>query len=139
LDPKWVMSYEGIVRANSTLSLLAEATDIGTDDANRIKGEALFLRAYFHFELYKVWGKVPYFTEEDEEFIKSNEDATTLEDAIEDLKVAIPLLPEEQGQVGRVNQLAAKAFLGKLYLYGPSKDAAAAEPLLEDVVSKRTL
>lgn len=139
LNPKWVMSYEGVVRANSTLSLLAQATDIDEDDRKRIEGEARFLRAYYHFELYKVWGKVPYFTEADEDFIKSNANAAPKDSVIIDLEAAIPLLPEEQGQIGRINKIGASAFLGKVYLYGPDKDADKAITNLEYVVGKRSL
>ncbi|MEZ5070932.1 MAG: RagB/SusD family nutrient uptake outer membrane protein [Bacteroidales bacterium] len=62
---KWSNQYEGISRANATINLLNTVEGISTDDQNWIRGEALFLRAFYHFELYKVFGHVPYYTEED--------------------------------------------------------------------------
>lgn len=67
LDERWVALYEGVARVNNTIRLLNDATDIGEADRKRIEGEARFLRAYYHFELYKVWGNVAYFTEADED------------------------------------------------------------------------
>src|SRR5688572_2053588 len=61
LNQKWIPLNEGIVRANNTLRLLKAATD-AQDVAAHIEGEARFLRAYYHFELYKVFGNIPYFT-----------------------------------------------------------------------------
>lgn len=139
INPKWVMLYEGVVRSNTTISLLNDATDVSEDNAKRIRGEALFLRSYYHFELYKVWGHVPYFTEKDTEFIKSNEGVSALDSAIADVEAAIALLPESQAQVGRVNQIAARAFAGKLYLYGPAKNPTKAKEHLDIVASKKKL
>jgi hypothetical protein len=139
MNDKWVQSYEGVNRANSTLKLLAKVTDISDADKKRIEGESRFLRAYYHFELYKVWGNVPYFTEEDEEFIKSNVGVDPLGDAIKDVEAAVPLLPATQAQRGRVDQFAAKAFLGKLYMYLETPDAAKAKAQLDPVVNAKSL
>src|SRR5256714_657897 len=54
LDQKWSTVYEGVVRANSTLRLLervqtVKPTEIPAGDAKGIRGEALFLRAHYHF------------------------------------------------------------------------------------------
>ena len=124
MNDKWVALYEGVVRTNNTLSLLARATDISEDKRGRLEGEAKFLRAYYHFQLYKTWGNIPYYTEEDESFFKSNEDVDPLADAIADMEDAVELLPEEQGQLGRANKFSARAMLGKflMYRYGDTDD-----------------
>src|SRR5690606_23385300 len=139
LNDKWVMSYEGIVRVNNALDLLANTPEVTDADRKRIEGEARFLRAYYHFELYKHWGNVPYFTQEDDDYYKSNEGVDPLGDAIEDLKAAIELLPESQDDRGRADQYAARAMLGKMYMYGDSPDAASAKAQLEIVVENKEL
>ncbi len=148
INAKWVMSYEGIVRANSVLKILPQAAGITDADAKRIEGEARFLRAYYHFELYKVWGNIPYFTEEDVDFIKSNEGVDPLgsinndpsaPSVINDLKAAVELLPEVQADRGRADKYAARAFLGKAYMYGTSKDPAKAKEQFDIVVANKTL
>nr|WP_280640668.1 RagB/SusD family nutrient uptake outer membrane protein [Hymenobacter volaticus] len=55
----WVHSFTGIARANTVINNI----DAGTIDAalkSRLKGEALFLRAYFYFNLVKTFGGYPY-------------------------------------------------------------------------------
>src|SRR2546426_8928985 len=70
LDTKWASVYEGVVRANGTLRLLARvrqqkgANEISDADARSIAGEALFLRAHYHFEGMRMWGTIPYYSDE---------------------------------------------------------------------------
>src|SRR5688572_635184 len=77
LSEKWRASYEGVVRSNATLRLLAAVVaanpnEIPAADASSIEGEALFLRAHFHFEAWRMWGNVPYYLETDLDFRKPN-------------------------------------------------------------------
>lgn len=143
MNDKWVMSYEGIVRANSAIKLLGLA-DEEVPDRNRLEAEAKFLRAHYHFELYKVWGNIPYFTEEDETYIKSNENVDPLGDAIADLEDAISELPPSQSDMGRIAQVGARAYLGKMYMYrygdtGEASDLNAAKTQLDLVVDPAAL
>lgn len=144
MNDKWVSLYEGVVRTNNTLSLLEQSTDVPDDVADRIIGEAKFLRAYYHFQLYKTWGNIPYYTEEDEDFYKSNEDVDPLADAIADMQDAVSLLPESQDQVGRANQISARAMLGKFLMYrygdvGGNDLVQQAKDQLDIVVNARSL
>ena len=54
----WNNLYLGIERANFLLEQLLTSTAPAAD-VNEIKGEALFLRAYYHFLLVSYWGDVP--------------------------------------------------------------------------------
>jgi hypothetical protein len=58
-DPIWETCYIGIYRANILLENL-ENVDWGTDTATKLRyeAEARFLRAYFHFELARVFGDI---------------------------------------------------------------------------------
>jgi starch-binding outer membrane protein, SusD/RagB family len=115
---KFTTLYEGVARSNSTLSILAKATDVSDADRNRIKGEALFLRAHYHFDAYKFWGNIPYYFETDDatKIIKPNtEDPIPL--IVQDLKDAIELLPDTQTDKGRVKKATAQAYLGKVYMF----------------------
>src|SRR5690606_17509965 len=58
LTNHWRMLYEGINRANL---LLDNVDKPSMDDSERqvIRGEAMFLRAYFYFLLVTTWGDVP--------------------------------------------------------------------------------
>src|SRR5256885_15329103 len=75
LDRKWASMYEGVVRANATIRLLqlvsqTKPGEISRADSMSIMGEALFLRAHYHFELWRMWGNVPYYFAADTDFRK---------------------------------------------------------------------
>ncbi len=139
LNDKWSMVYEGISRANATLTLLNRVQEnnpeeVSADDADRIAGEAKFLRAHYHFEAWKFWGRIPYYTEADVDFRKANlELGQVIPLIIADLDDAISLLPESQGDVGRVNSWTAKAYKGKVLVY--NEQWSEAKAVLDDVVN----
>ncbi|MGI9543402.1 MAG: RagB/SusD family nutrient uptake outer membrane protein, partial [Cyclobacteriaceae bacterium] len=116
---------------NATINLLNTVEGISPEDVSRIEGEAKFLRAHFHFEGYKYWTNIPYYTEADEDFRKSNT-TDALPMIVADLQAAISSLPESQAQTGRVNSWTAKAYLGRVHMF--AKDYASAQSILSDVV-----
>ena len=139
LNNKWQIVYEGVVRANSTLNLLksvqaAAPGSISAADASGIAGEAIFLRAYYHFEAYRMWGSVPYYRENDVDFRKPNEDTTAVVvDLLKDLDSAIAKLPAtaRNGQKGRATSWTAKAYKGRVLMY--DHQFAAALTVLRDL------
>jgi starch-binding outer membrane protein, SusD/RagB family len=144
LNTKWVQVYEGVVRANSTLRLLKQVkasnpTEFSTEDANGIEGEAIFLRAHYHFEAYRMWGNIPYFREDETDFKKANEDSTAvIADLLKDLDSAIKLLPSapRNGEKGRASSWTAMAYKGRVQIYG--HQYAAAKATFETVVASNT-
>ncbi len=133
LNSKWEVNYDGVNRANATISLMNQVEGITEEDRKRIEGEALFLRAHYHFEIWKMWGNIPYYTEEDEDFRKTNVGTDALPLILADLDAAINLLPESQGAVGRANKWIAKAVKGRVQIY--AEDYAGALTTLRDVVN----
>ena len=141
INDKWVQVYEGVVRANSTIRLLkqvvgASPTEISAFDQRGIEGEAIFLRAHYHFEAYRMWGNIPYYREDDTDFRKANEDTTAVvADLLKDLDAAIALLPTapRNSQKGRATQWTAKAYKGRVLMY--DHKYAAARTVFEDVVN----
>ncbi len=142
LNAKWRTVYEGVVRANSTLRLLdkvrqAKPAEISDADANGIRGEALFLRAHYHFEAYRMWGQVPYYVEDDVDYRKPNNLSadSVARLIIADLNTAIPLLPAtpRNGQKGRVTSWTAKAYKGRVQVYTAQYDSALVT--LRDIVA----
>ena len=125
LNTKWRQVYEGVVRANATIRLLrsvvaASPGELTAADAAGVEGEALFLRAHYHFEAWRMWGRIPYYKEDDTDFRKAN--ATSAEVATEliaDLNAAIAKLPTQprNGQKGRATQWTAKAYKGRVQVY----------------------
>src|SRR5687768_3501989 len=98
-----------------------------TADARGIEGEALFLRAHFHFEAWRMWANIPYYREDDTDFRKPNNTSAEVVTALlEDLDAAIALLPTtpRNGQKGRATQWAAKAYKGRVQVYAGQHAAA---------------
>lgn len=120
LNAFWRARYEGIARANEVLRLLAEATDVSSDDAARISGEARLLRGHYYFDLKKHFNSIPYIDEtvSNPEEIAAIANTPDVWGKIEaDFEFAIANLPETMSQAGRNNKWAAAAYLGKAYLY----------------------
>ncbi len=136
-ESKWQAVYEGVARANATLILLASArkngpTEIPAADARSIEGEALFLRAHYHFEAWQMWGQVPYYGETDTDYRKAREDP--LPKIVADLDEAIGLLPSSprNGDAGRASSWTAQAFKGRVQVY--RGDYAGGKATLQEVV-----
>ncbi|WGQ12135.1 RagB/SusD family nutrient uptake outer membrane protein [Pedobacter gandavensis] len=140
LENLWNRCFEGIQRCNNTIRILAlvQGTDKKFPDAraNEILAEARMLRAHYNFFLVRAFKNVPLITESTTEPAVDN-----MKDIypaiVDDLKFAVanltPAFPK--GQKGRVNQVAAKAYLGKVYLY--QKKYLDALPLFNDVMAAR--
>jgi hypothetical protein len=134
LNQKWSQVYDGVARANATLRLLAKVRqekpgEISDVDAAGIRGEALFLRAHYHFEAYRMWGHIPYYRETDTDFRKTNVGVDAIAEILADLDSAIALLPAtpRNGDNGRATKWAATAYKGRVQVYG-----AATTPALWD-------
>ncbi|PPK85232.1 putative outer membrane starch-binding protein [Neolewinella xylanilytica] len=112
---KFTAVYDGVRRANETLTLLAANESLGETDRNRIMGEALFLRAHYHMEAWKLWKRVPYFDEMEENLRKPN-DQDIYPLIVQDFEEAASLLPANQAQIGRATSGAANALLGRLHM-----------------------
>ena len=132
----WNDFYQGVFRANILLSKLPDVPMDATLK-KRFEAEAKTLRAYFYFELVRMFKNIPLLTEP----VSANEiynviqsDSQTVYDQIEkDLTEALPNLPntvDVATEGGRFSKGSAQALLGKVYLY-QDKNAKAAEQLSE--------
>ena len=132
---KWIVCYAGAQRSNDVLKVMRIAT--GLADTVVIAAQARFLRAFYHFELRKIFGHIVY---ADESVNPGNTDVTNTDDAgvwskmEADLTFAVANLPEVWGSdVGRANKSAAKAMLAKVYMY--EKRYSDAYPILKDIIA----
>ena len=131
INQKFVALYEGIARANATLRLIGNTTDLNSIDKDNLMGEALFLRAFYHFELWKIWGNIPFIDEEESDYRVPN-DVDPFPQILQDLTTAVELLPEDRLTAGRVDRIVGQAFLGKAYLF--DGQILEAQNQLDDVV-----
>lgn len=141
----WIEGYDGINRANRILEVVENDHLSGPEyEANkdRIKGEALFIRALLHWQLVTFFAQPAGFTADNSHvgvpiMLKSS---TTIEDAkakpsresvadvyaqiISDLQTATTLLPVQSED--RADKYAAYGFLSRVYLQKGENELAAA-------------
>ncbi len=141
LSNLWDRCYEGILRCNNTLKILARLQAEGADAfpetrAAQIQAESRLLRAHYYFFLLRAFRNVPYLDETTTTFVvENNRDIYPNLEA--DLRFAVDNLPVDKprGQIGRVDKFTAQAYLGKVLLY--QKKYAEALPILNSVITAK--
>ena len=139
LESTWKWMYEGINRANY---LVENKDKVDFTRKSELYGEVHFLRAYYYFELVKIFGGVPLFTESrltagDSGTLARATAAEVYAQIEADLQAAITVLPASKSTDGRATSFTAHALLGKVYLYQDKFDEAAS--ILEPLVGLYTL
>lgn len=121
----WAKYYSGIYRANILLEKMEIAEDISPEFEARIVAETKFLRAYYYFDLVRLFGNLPLITNTlsgDELYSQTQSPPDVIYTQIEqDLLDAYNTfeLPEtlSPSDFGRVTKGAVTALLGKVILY----------------------
>ena len=129
----WDYSWEGIRIANlglDNLELLVKATD---EETNLLKGQLYFFRAFFHWEIVRSFGTIPYIEEvlyddfklpRHWEYNGKKDYQAVTEKIVEDLDMAASFLPETwpnfSANAGRATKGAALALKAKALLYAGS-------------------
>ena len=145
LNVKWRSLYEGIARCNAAIRTAKKATltgNISADQEQWFINQARALRGFYHFEAWRLWASmkdfnqsIPYVTEETD-IGKVNNRVDARGWIIDDL-LAGTLLPQNMGQVGRLNQSVCQVLLAKAYMQMLG-DYNGALSLLSDVDSYGT-
>ena len=145
-SPLWGQAYYVILSANSVIEHLDDAGIEATEqEKNNLKAECLFLRAFSHFDLVRVYAKpfgatadnshygVPYVTKVDSEAKPERGTvATDYEKIIEDLTEAEKIIDPDYVRAGvkdakaSVTLEAIQALLARVYLYSKDYKNAAA-------------
>ena len=119
----WRQAYNVIYSANAIIEGVEKSSDLTTVEINSAKGQALFVRAYFHSLLVLLYGDVPFIADTD--YLENNKvsrmpEAEVYRRIIADLEEAIILLEgfEPSSNERVVPDLhAAMALLSRMYLY----------------------
>lgn len=131
--------YSGIAKVNTILTRLQSADAVSQSAKDSISGEALFLRAYYYYDLVQHYGGVPLQLEEvlseTEAFLPRNSAEEVYDQIIADLTTAIPHLPIASTfpQSGKATRGAAKMLLAYAYMSKPAREYAKAETELMDI------
>lgn len=132
----WKDRYAGIFRANNLIATLDNAKDFPSQaERNQIMGEALFLRAFFYYELCSQYGRVPLLLSTESQDQARNTPAELWGQILLDLKTACDIMPARRAgggelSTGHVDKFTAEAMLGRAWLfytgmYGNGDDLAA--------------
>ena len=134
----YVIIYQGIHRANLVLEKLKEDNELTAEEKLQYEGEAKFLRAWFHFQSFKLRGGYAPLMENtlkdfDNLVAGNSTPEATIALILSDFQFAADNLPEswDNQNTGRATAWTAKSYLGKTHLY--NKDLNSAEPFFRDV------
>ncbi|MDV2446897.1 RagB/SusD family nutrient uptake outer membrane protein [Elizabethkingia anophelis] len=119
IEAYWISLWQAVSRSNQVVTRVPE---INMDAAmkGRLIAEAKFLRAYFYFNLVRIYGGVPIFDGLQENYNKPrNTQDEVYNFIISELLSASQALPEKYGasDLGRATKGAALGLLSKVYLY----------------------
>ncbi|TCZ72241.1 RagB/SusD family nutrient uptake outer membrane protein [Flaviaesturariibacter aridisoli] len=127
VDRLWNGHYRGINSANNALKVL-EGSTIDNVTKRTLIGEVRFLRAYFYFNLVRLFGGVPLSLRVPESLADAASDEFNVRATrdqvytaiINDLQYGVDSLPAKGDpgtEPGRANKGAAQSLLAKVYLY----------------------
>ncbi len=129
----WAQCYFGVLRANLVVTKVPLVPVMSDAIRKRSLGEGHFLRAFYYYNLVRVFGDVPLYTNvitaEESITIGRSPKEQVYAQIIADLKMAETLLPNTTtgDDKGRATAGAAKGLLASVYLTMGNKTEAAAK------------
>ena len=118
---KWRNNYFSVSRCNTAIKAIDAATSLDAAQKRSMIAEMKTLRAYYYFDMYRLFQKFPYFDETVANPSECRADQYTREQILgfieADLRDAYNVLPESQAEVGRFNKYVAAAILAKAALF----------------------
>lgn len=119
----WATCYAGIGRANQVIEKVPGIANLSAKERNEIIGEAKFLRAYNYFMLVNAFENVPLVLKIEKDLTKLQVSQAKPEDVwaqiekdLQEAEVVLPTVYNDEN-LGRATKGAAKAFLGKVFLF----------------------
>jgi hypothetical protein len=123
----WTNMYQRIRACNLAIENLEtpQFENTGSIEANVLKGEAYFMRAYFHHQLLRYYGGIPivdrtYKLGEADYTIERNTFAECVDFIVSDCDQAAQLLEGKNMAAGRTSHAAALALKARVLLYAAS-------------------
>ncbi|MEZ4904470.1 MAG: RagB/SusD family nutrient uptake outer membrane protein [Spirosomataceae bacterium] len=133
----WQDFYKSLYNINIVISKVENA-DVDAAYKDKIKGEMMFLRALYYFNMVQIWGDLPLvtapITAEESYGVLRTPISEVYTQVIKDLQFAASKLPlAASAGVGKASKGAAQSLLGKVYLTMGDKSNAAIQ--LKEVVN----
>lgn len=118
---KWRNNYFSISRCNTAIKAIMSAGSLSDDAKASFIAEMKTLRAYYYFDMLRLFEKFPYFDETVANPSECRADEYSREQIADfirtDLRNSYKVLPETQEQVGRFNKYVAAAILARVDLF----------------------
>ncbi len=116
----WIDGYAALNEPNVILSNIDRPEWKSDTQKNRIKGNALFFRAWWYFYLVQTYGDIPLVTEPvagaKTDFVRTPK-SEIIAQIITDLTEAVNILPKTGDRNGEIGKGAALHLLTHIYLY----------------------
>ena len=126
---KWRNNYYSISRCNTAIRAIKASSAISDDTKAAYVAEMKTLRAYYYFDMFRIFAKFPYFDETVTNPSECRADEYTRDQIVgfikQDLRDSYEALPKTQAEVGRFNKYVAAALLARVDLF--TSDWAEAE------------
>ena len=117
----WQQNYKGIFRSNMLLESISQVQEWESEEQrNKYEGEALFMRAYYYFDLARMFGTVPLVLETKPQNLPKATPEELFGQIAADLKSAIEKLPDipySTSDIGRATKWAAQGMLARVFLF----------------------
>jgi hypothetical protein len=126
LDGKWRNYYDGISRVNGAIKAFTALKEISPAEKTIRLAEARFLRAWFHYDLWRIFRNAP-FIDETLTDVRIGNTTNILPKIQADLQAAVAGLPVTQAEVGRVTKGTAQSVLGMTYMWEKKYSEAKAQ------------
>lgn len=121
---KWRNNYYSISRCNTAIRAILNSSAISDENRASFVAEMKTLRAYYYFDMLRIFQKFPYFDETVVDPSSCRADEYTRDQIAgfikADLRAAYNALPEKQEQVGRFNRYVAAAIHARVSLFTSS-------------------
>lgn len=136
LDFKWRNNYFSIARCNAAINALKGSSSLTAENKKAYIAEMKTLRAYYYFDMYRIFKKFPYFDETVTDPSSVSATEYTKEEIMgfikQDLKDAYEDNVIKQSDPGRFNKFVAAAILARVALF--DHDYATAETYADYVI-----
>jgi hypothetical protein len=134
----WNQAFEGIAACNNFLENIGRVPGMADDTRNRMRGEAMFLRAWYYNELTMCFGDVPLLTstlgyDESTFKVQKSPRAEVVKQMLSDLDSAVAYLPNTAYADGHAVKGTALGYKARVLLY--SERWAEAEQAAKAVIT----
>ena len=118
---KWRNNYFSISRCNTAIKAILAAGSLSESAKAAYVSEMKTLRAYYYFDMFRLFNKFPYFDETVANPSQCRADEYSRDQIAgfirQDLRDAYDNLPESQEQAGRFNKYVAASILARVDLF----------------------